>query len=64
MGKASKGNRKSSKKDQPKRIRYNNQRRGHLRKVRELENHCQKCPNDIQAKESWDRLRGEFLKEK
>ena len=46
----SKGNRKSSKRDEPKRKRYNAERRGFVHRVRALEKHIAKHPDDEQAK--------------
>lgn len=41
-----KGNRKRRKTDQPKRKRYNATRRGFCRRLRDLERHIAKNPND------------------
>jgi hypothetical protein len=41
---------KASKKDQPKRKRYNAEGRGKARKLRMLQKHVEKYPNDLQAK--------------
>ena len=40
---------KASKKDQPKRKRYNVQQRGLKRRITDLEKHIKKSPNDAQA---------------
>ena len=40
---------KASKKDQPKRKRYNVQQRGFKRRITDLEKHIKKNPNDAQA---------------
>lgn len=45
------GNKKSSKKDQPKRKRYNMEQRGINRRKADFLRHCNENPNDKQAQE-------------
>ncbi len=56
--KAAGGNKKSCKSDQPKRRRYNVENRGWKHRVRDLERHIAKHPNDAAAPEALPRLRG------
>jgi len=51
------GNKKSSKRDQQKRIRYNLEHRGEKRRLRDLEWHVARNPNDKQADESFKRIK-------
>jgi hypothetical protein len=55
--KASGGNKKSSKADQPKRRRYNVESRGHKRRLRDLERHIERNPNDKTAPEALPKVR-------
>jgi hypothetical protein len=58
MGKStSGGNKKSPKTNQPKRKRYNSERRGFKRRYRDLEAHVAKHPNDSVAPTALSRVR-------
>jgi hypothetical protein len=54
---ASGGNKKSSKSDQPKRRRYNATNRGYRRRLRDLERHIERNPNDKTAPEALPKVR-------
>jgi hypothetical protein len=55
--KASGGNKKSPKRDQPKRKRYNAEGRGHKRRLADLERHIAKHPNDAVAPEALPKVK-------
>ena len=51
------GNKKSSKRDQPKRKRYNAERRYEKNQVRNLRKHLKHYPNDKAAQEYLDKMK-------
>lgn len=56
----SKGNTKSSKRDQPKRKRYVQSGRGQARRLEQLKQHCRKWANDKQARQALNRLESNY----
>ena len=57
MAKVGGGNKKSSKKNQQKRIRYNLAHRGEVRRLRDLERHVARNPIDAQAHDALKRIK-------
>lgn len=56
-----KGNKKGPKGNQPKRKRYNFEKRGFKRAVKDLEKHIGKHPNDRSAKDALPRIKQRYL---
>ena len=55
------GNKKSSKKNQPKRIRYNAENRGKKNKIKRLKKHLAHYSNDQVATVAYEKLYGDVV---
>ena len=62
--KAASGKGKKRKTDQPKRHRYNIERRGQRHKLADLERHVAAHPEDVKAKGDLDRIKRAFTEGK